>query len=560
MISMSKRLTAYLLGLMVAAAALPALAWVGTADLGTIDPLDPLAPYHQTGVRTLSPDTLYTLHGLYYVTDGAVINIPPATVILGTFGGTLVIQPGGQIFATGTETAPVVMTSNQPAGLRNPGDWGGVVILGRAPVNQANPLIEGGIIEGTFGGTDPHDSSGVFKYVRIEYPGYRFQLNNEINGLTSGGVGDGTEVHHVQVSYSFDDSYEWFGGTVNPHHLVAFGGTDDEFDTDFGFQGKLQFVFGLRDPEMWDPNGSSNGFESDNDGTGTLAAPRTFPIFSNVTLCGPLATRDTLVTGNKFATSATLRRSTRTSVFNSVIAGYPKGMSIRDAETQDDAWNDTLRVRNLSLQAITEVSPGIVHETNKWADVATWYDRAAYNNTGTAPRLFSDLLIGASYPLNLNDPDAVPQAGSELIGSADFSDSYLQDPLFTPVSYRGAFDPALPMSGQWTAGWTNFDPQNSNYASVSAVGEVPSTLVNLRNHPNPFNPSTSIKFSVPRDGQVTLSVFDIRGRRVATLADGRMSAGDHDVHFDGTGLSSGTYFYRLVGEGYSRTGKMQMVK
>ncbi len=557
---MSKRLTAILTGLVALAVALPAAAWVGSADLGTIDPLDPLAPFHQSGVRTLSPDTLYTLHGLYYVTDGSVINIPAGTVIQGVFGATLVIQPGGQVYATGTETSPVVFTSGQPAGQRNPGDWGGVVILGRAPVNQANPLIEGGIIEGTFGGTDPHDDSGVFKYVRIEFPGYRFQLDNEINGLTSGGVGDATEIHHVQVSYSFDDSYEWFGGTVNPHHLVAFGGTDDEFDTDFGFQGKLQFLFGLRDPEKWDPNGTSNGFESDNDGSGTLAEPRTWPIFSNVTLCGPLATRDSLVTGNKFGTSATLRRSTRTSIFNSVIAGYPKGMSIRDAATQDDAWNDTLRVRNLSLQAVVEVSPGIVHETNKWADVATWYDRPAYNNTGTAPRSFSDLLIGAAYPMNLNNPDAVPAAGSELIGSADFSDGYLQDPLFTPVSYRGAFDPALPMSQQWTANWTNFDPQNSDYAAVSAVEVIPALQVQADNYPNPFNPSTSIRFTNPRKGHVTVTVFNLRGHRVATLADKEMSAGEHSLRFDGQGLSSGTYFYRLVGVGYEMTGKMQMVK
>ena len=82
------------------AVAVPAWAFVGTADLGTNDPLDPLAPYHQTGVRTLSADTLYTLHGLYYVTTGAVINIPHGTVLQGTFGSTLVIQPGGQIFAT----------------------------------------------------------------------------------------------------------------------------------------------------------------------------------------------------------------------------------------------------------------------------------------------------------------------------------------------------------------------------------------------------------------------------------------------------------------------------
>ena len=172
-------------------------------------------------------------------------------------------------YALGQKGNPIIFTSNRPAGQRNSGDWGGVLILGRAPVNKVEPLIEGGIIGGSYGGTDPNDNSGVFRYVRIEYPGYRFQLNNEVNGLTMGGVGRGTEIHHVQVSYSDDDSYEWFGGTVDAKYLVALGGTDDEFDTDFGWKGNLQFGFGLRDQNRWDPTGQSNGFESDNDGSAT---------------------------------------------------------------------------------------------------------------------------------------------------------------------------------------------------------------------------------------------------------------------------------------------------
>ena len=108
----------------------------------------------------------------------------------------------------------------------------------------------------------------VMKYVRIEYPGIAYSPNNEINGLTFGGVGRGTTIDYIQVSYSGDDSYEWFGGTVNCKHLIAYRGWDDDFDTDFGYQGKLQFLVGLRDPEVADQSGS-NGFESDNDGSGS---------------------------------------------------------------------------------------------------------------------------------------------------------------------------------------------------------------------------------------------------------------------------------------------------
>src|SRR5262249_8386807 len=153
-------------------------------------------------------------------------------------GGTLIIARGGFIMAQGTPQHPIVFTSQYAPGSRASGDWGGIIVLGKAPVNKVNPVIEGGLINGscmggtgTYGGTDPNDNSGVISYVRIEFAGYRFQLNNEVNGLTMGGVGAGTQIDHVQVSYSDDDSYEWFGGTVNCKYIVAFAGTDDEFDT-----------------------------------------------------------------------------------------------------------------------------------------------------------------------------------------------------------------------------------------------------------------------------------------------------------------------------------------
>ena len=135
-----------------------------------------------------------------------------------------------------------------------------------------NPEIEGGVNNAAgdafYGGTDANDNSGVLRYVRIEFPGIAFTDNNEINGLTCGGVGAATTLEHVQVSYSGDDSFEFFGGTVNAKYLIAYRGWDDDFDTDFGYSGKIQFAVSLRDPEIADQSGS-NGFESDNDGSGT---------------------------------------------------------------------------------------------------------------------------------------------------------------------------------------------------------------------------------------------------------------------------------------------------
>lgn len=549
---MKKTTVPFLLGLVVLAMALPAFAWVGTQDLGTID-IDPLAPFNQTGMRTLDPDTLYTLHGLYYVEAGATILIPAGTTIYGVPAATLVIKPGGMINAAGTESNPIVFTSSEAPGNRFPGDWGGVVILGNAPVNQANPLIEGGIIEGSFGGSDPSDDSGVLKYVRIEYPGYRFQLNNEINGLTLGGVGSGTEIHHIQVSYSFDDSYECFGGTVDLHHMVAFGGTDDDFDTDFGYQGRIQFGFSLRDPDFSDPTGSSNGFESDNDGSGSSAWPQTHPVYSNMTMIGPEYV-SALPVGNTFANAGVLRRNSRISVFNSVIAGFPKGLSVRDASI-NMASLDTLRFHNNEVTGHSEYSPGNIHDTGRWPGIGSWF--MSHANQDTLVRSHTAVGLGSS--ILLNDPQPIPQAGSVLIGTADFSDSYLAGGYFQTTTYRGAFDPALPMSSQWTAHWTNFDPQNTDL-SVSAVADVPNRSVALDNYPNPFNPSTTISFSVPRAGNVMLEVFNLRGHKVAELPQGNLAAQSYSVNFSGEGLSSGTYFYRVSGNGFSATEKMQLVK
>jgi hypothetical protein len=527
-------------------------------------------PYHLTANRTLAADSQYVLTGLVYVDSTYSITIPPGTVIKGDTGAALVITRGAKIFATGTADRPVVFTSNKPAGQRHSGDWGGILILGNAPSNKVNPLIEGGIIGGSYGGNNVNDNSGVFRYVRVEFGGYRFQLNNEVNGLTMGGVGAGTEIHHVQVSYADDDSYEWFGGTVNPTYLVAFGGTDDEFDTDFGYAGNVQFAFGLRDLNQWDPTGESNGFESDNDASATSAdQPWTKAQFSNVTLIGPERT-DSLVgklpAGNKFQYSALLRRSTRLSIYNSAIGGYPWGFRVRDVNTIAAAGTDSLQVRNVTLAASARPnSSSSVHDSSQWAGVTGWFDTPAYANSGSTPRGISAL--GLTDLRNLNAPNPVPAPGSALINSASFTNLRLA--AFDATTYRGAFDPSKAMSQQWTAGWTNFDPQYTNYSSafpvtsvepVGASDVLPQGFALEQNYPNPFNPATRIRFSVPQSQFVRLEVYSVLGQKVATLVENVVPAGSFEVNFDGRHLASGMYIYRLETPGYSRAAKMMLVK
>ena len=441
--------------------------------------------YHQTFNRTLSSDTTYILTGLYIVDSLKSITIEPGTVIEGDTVATLVIARGGDVFAEGMPDCPIVFTSTKPIGSRGPGDWGGVVILGAAPTNQANPVIEGGIVPGSYGGGgiglgNPDDNSGIFRYVRIEYCGYRYQLNNEINGLTMGGVGRGTQIDHVQVSYSFDDSFEWFGGTVDCRYLVAYSGWDDDFDTDFGFEGRLQFVFALRNPDNHEVTGvgQSNGFESDNKAVASTTNPRTLPRFSNATMIGPRRTDATpfpLTAG--FEYGFVIRRGTECSVYNSIVMGYLGGYSMRDGFTMDAANADILQGRNISLQ-----EDGALQTMNQTGTpppgftLVNWFNTAGWNNIGgsatDAPRAPST--IGLVNMSSLTNPDPRPAPGSEpTTAGVEFTNlNALAGGYFTPTTYRGAFDPSLPLDQQWTAEWTNFDPQNFDVNGFTTVDMI----------------------------------------------------------------------------------------
>lgn len=539
--------------------------FVGEETLGPLDGPDLPNPYYITGDRVLDPDTLYTLRGQVYFEDGASLTIPAGTLIQGQPAGTIIIKKGAQIFVNGTAEAPVVMTSDQAPGLRATGDWGGLVILGRAPINldPNNTNIEGGIIEGTYGGDDPFDNSGVVKYLRVEFAGYRFEEGNEINGITLGGVGAGTEFHHVQVSFANDDAFEFFGGTLDAHHLVAIGAIDEDFDVDDGYTGRWQFLFGMKYPDVYDPTGSTLGFE--HDGRDELL-PLSFPVVSNCTLVGP-ERNDALVgnlpAGHNHQAMAVLRQNTRSSIFNSVLVGFARGFSIRDGSI-DGAIADELKVRNTSVSTMyTGYGAGDAHDTDRWADVVTWFDTPAYGNVGGTQRMPST--VGLTNLDDLTDPQAQPLEFSELDGTADFSDPYLADEMdrlaFETANYRGCFIPGLPMDQQWTAGWTDFDPQNAVYfVGVENTGELPLASASVSNYPNPFNPATTLKFAVPRAGSVSLKVYDVAGRVVADLHEGDLVAGQFTVEFDGAGLSSGTYFARLQGTGFEAVQKMQLVK
>ncbi|MCI0496622.1 T9SS type A sorting domain-containing protein [candidate division KSB1 bacterium] len=502
-----------------------------------------------TADRTLSADSTYLLRGFVRVKSGATLAIPAGTTIYGEYNtqGSLIVQPGGKIIAQGMVNKPIIFTSEfsrfGSSQLPQRGDWGGVILLGKAPIN-----VPGGTaaIEGpgdSYGGNDPDDNSGVLSYVRIEYAGIAFSPNNEINGLTFGGVGRGTQVDHIQVSYANDDSFEWFGGTVNGKYLIAYRGLDDDFDTDFGYQGKLQFLLGVRDPEIADVSGS-NGFESDNDGSGSTNTPRTSPTWWNVTLIGPKATSSTAINSN-YKRSMHLRRSSQNKISNALLMGWPTGLLIDGANTVADAQAGAMYIKNSILAAMA---------TNFQSTDATF--QAAMDSwfTTNGGRVFADnsqVLLADAF--NLNNPNAMPAKGSPVrIGGATPPNDGFFD---TTADFVGAFG-----GTDWTAGWSTFNFQVPTSVGTEVSENIPTEFELSSNYPNPFNPTTTIQFGLPREAKVKLTVYNINGQEIATLVNDVRVAGTHKVQWDASNLPSGMYLYRLEAGSTVLNHKMMLLK
>ena len=419
--------------------------------------------------RTLTAGYVYKLRGLVYVTNGAVLTIEPGTKIVGELGrnGGLIITRSSKIIADGTIDKPIVFTSE--AAIPNRGDWAGLVILGNAPTNSSyNGQVGIGEIEGGINNSDglglyglgtssnPADNSGILRYVRVEYAGYAFLPDKEINGLTLGGVGNQTVIDNVQVSFANDDSFEWFGGTVNCKHLIAYKGLDDDFDTDNGFSGKVQFAIGFRDSSIADISGS-NGFESDNDAGGSSTTPQTAAVFSNVTLVGPRATLSNVGNSN-FRRGIHTRRNSSLSVFNTVIMGWPTGWLL-DASTGSPTdlnltaatpkavyANNIIAGNNTQLNYSANVSA-----PTGWAliDFSNYISRV--NGGNTLLTNTSDVQLTNPFKYD-NTVDFNPLSTSPVLTGAAFTDSKLIS-WFTQTNYRGACS----ASDVWWKTWSKFN-------------------------------------------------------------------------------------------------------
>jgi len=429
----------------------------------------------------LHKQNTYILKGLVYMVGNHTMTIEPGTTIKGSFSGAdvaaLIITRGSKIMAQGTPTEPIIFTSASP----NPqsGDWGGIVLCGKAGYNLSyngvNGLyqVEGGIDnangDGLAGSGDAvaptpidNDNSGVISYVRIEYAGYAYQPDKEINSLTLAAVGSGTTIDHVQVSYAKDDAFEWFGGSVNCKFLIAFKTQDDDFDTDNGYKGKVQFGIIIRDSVIADIS-NSEAFESDGNASGTASTPKTTAIFSNITAIGPRAT-STSIGSSLFRCAAHIRRNSAISIYNSVIIGWPRGIEIDATTGVSTALNiedSSLRLRNITLAGNTvntRFSGTVGASITSDATFLSWFTNSYYNND-ILPNTSDAKLI---QPYNYTAPDPTPFAGAngnqKILNGGEFSDpKFAGDTFFDKtVTFRGGVAPAGVLASWWK-GWTRFN-------------------------------------------------------------------------------------------------------
>jgi hypothetical protein len=413
--------------------------------------------------------------------NNKTMTIEAGTTIKGSFSGAdvaaLVITRGSKIIAQGSPTEPIVFTSASP----NPqsGDWGGILICGKAPINTSFNGIsglyqaEGGVDnangDGLAGSGDAvaptpvsDDNSGVLSYVRIEYAGYAFQPDKELNSLTLAGVGSGTTINNVQVTYAKDDAFEWFGGTVNCKYLIAYKTQDDDFDTDNGYSGKVQFGIVLRDSLIADIS-RSEAFESDNNSSGTTATPQTKAVFSNLTLIGPRASLNNV--GNALYRGAThIRRNTGISIFNTIIMGWPRGIEI-DATTGRSTMlnveDSTMRFRNITIAGCAQNTffAGTAGATiTNDAGFASWFAQPFYNNDILVNNADAKLI----QPFNYSAFDPTPFGGSsgnqKILTGGSFTDNkFTGDTFFDKtITFRGAVAPAGALASWWK-GWTVFN-------------------------------------------------------------------------------------------------------
>ncbi len=477
-------------------------------------------------------DNTYILDGFVYVEDGAVLNIEAGTVIKGKSGqgesaSALVIAKGGKIYAEGTGVNPIIFTAESDD-VTNPVDlvlpstnlWGGVIVLGNAKINTTAGK---GNIEGlpisvktVYGGSDDNDNSGIIKYVSIRHGGTDVGSGNEINGLTLGGVGNATTIDYVEVFQNNDDGFEWFGGAVNSKHLVSAFNADDAFDHDEGLRGLMQFLFVIQDSDFGNRAAEHDGGTDPEDGI-----PSSYPNTYNATFLGSGMT--SVNDDNDYAFK--MRDNWGGSYKNSIFGDFKGiGMDVEDLESGQD-----------SKQRLDDGE--IVFQNNIWFNFGGGSDFDALGKHDHESAYLND----AANKNSIEDPS---------LNGID------------RVAYNQGLDPRPDANG---AAYSDLADYVTSVKEINGVA-IASDYKLSQNYPNPFNPSTKIQFSIPEQSHVSLNIYNMLGQKVATLFSSVKSAGNYEVNFDATRLSTGIYVYRLEAGAstgsatYTITKKMTLLK
>jgi hypothetical protein len=424
-----------------------------------------------TADRTLFADTVYTLSGFIHVGDGATLTIQPGTQILGDFntlGSSLFILRGAKIQAVGTAELPIVFTSSRPAGQRQPGDWGGLIIIGNGIINRSSPVILEGTNTGAdnpaleySGGTDNSDDSGELRYVRVEFAGFAPAQDAELNAFTLAAIGSGTRLSYLEADAGLDDSYEFFGGAVDAQYLVSYESGDDHFDMSEGFSGRLQYLIAFQSQVLQPRAGAGNvsndpeGFENDgcagaNCTNGQESEPFTIPLVANFTMIG---TGPGVVDATTGGIGMMLRRGTGGYYLNGIVSRWPRAaFSLRDETTDTRIQAGDLQINNVLMTDITTMFQATSGSNTQFEldPVANALEQSA----ATTASLFTAL---PASPTAAADFDWTPPGASAAAtgGQTTFSGAVATKAgsFITGTAYRGAADPA---GDKWWEGWTSY--------------------------------------------------------------------------------------------------------
>ena len=385
-----------------------------------------------TGSETWTNATYWVLRGAVFVEEGAVLNIQAGTRVIGEAGsvGALIVRRGGRLNAIGTAAQPIVFTSDQPVGERARGDWGGIILNGRAPLNLEGGEGEGEADTGVYGGDDPDDNSGTLRYVRVEFAGTEFSPDNELNGIAFQGVGRGGRYEYLQVHMNKDDAFEWFGGTADIRHAIASNAGDDSFDWTFGWRGRAQFLAVTQRGDDADA-----GIEADNNEFNNELLPRSAPTIYNVTFCGDPDRNE----GPESTRGVLFRRGTAGELHNFIIQGFKNvGLEVNGSSSLREAAQGSLRI-----------SHGVIYQTGAGG--------TSYGASSTLPLFtstFPNVRLGQNPGIgdchNHLAPDFLPTAVATLAGGQLAPAVPPNDGFFEAVTYIGAFSPDP--EENWAAG------------------------------------------------------------------------------------------------------------